>query len=48
MVAIAEKSDIAEMKEIMGSQSEMDKWIPMAHGNECTLYELMRSVAIPT
>jgi hypothetical protein len=46
MAALAEKSDMAtEMKDMMNSESEMDKWIPTAHGNECAMYELMRLVA---
>jgi hypothetical protein len=31
-----------EMKEMIGNEAEMDKFIPTAHGNECSMYELMR------
>lgn len=45
LTAVVEKNDMTtEMKEVT-NESEMDKWLPTAHGNECSLYELMRSVA---
>ncbi len=39
---LVEKNDMGdEMKERM-NETELDKFIPIAHGNECSLYELMR------
>ena len=31
-----------ELKEVMGNEAEMDKIFPTIHGNECSMYELMR------
>jgi hypothetical protein len=31
-----------EMKEIMGSETEMNKFIPTVHCNECSFYDLIR------
>jgi hypothetical protein len=40
---LAEDSDMDdEMKEMMSSVTERDKFIPIAHGNECSFYDLMR------
>jgi hypothetical protein len=40
---LAENTGIGdEVKETMGSETEMDKFIPTAHGNECSFYKLMR------